>query len=178
MNRFDPLPDEHVIIENPKHWRNYILPVGCIALCLGGMALRLAYPEANLVNWFTKADVIPEDIVNILSYVEAFVMLITMTVLFISVIDIAYTRYYVTNKRIISSAGWLNVRIADMLLERCETVSLFQRVSERLFNSGDILCASAGTSIYLDDVYDARRFRQTIMRMMTAKKEEDNNDRD
>lgn len=171
MNRFEPLPDEKIVLENPKHWKNYILPGLAVAACLAAVWLRLANPDASLLNYVSPGMVSP-DIVLILSHGEAIVMLILILALCLSMVDTAYTRYYVTNKRIVSVSGWLNVRILEMRLDKCETVSLSQRISERLFNSGDILCVGAGSTIYLDDVYAARRFRQTIMQML-AKEIED-----
>lgn len=171
MNRFELLPDEQIVIENPKHWKNYILPVLAMWLCLAAIALRLRYMDINILNELTGYAIIPEFAVTALSYIEVLTFLVMVAALAFALADIAYTRYYVTNKRIVATAGFLNVRQNEMMLERCETVFLSQKVSERVFNSGDILCISAGAHIHLDDVYDARRFKQTIMTMIT--KDED-----
>lgn len=167
MNRFEPLEDERVILEMPKHWRNYILPVVAMAAILGAIALRLAFPETSLLNRLAGDPLLPPTAILVASYAEAAVFAVLLVCVAFSVVALAYTRYYVTDKRVVSTSGWINVKVCDMLLERVETVSLSQRAWERVFNSGDILVVSAGASIYLDDVYDARRFRQTVMQEMT-----------
>lgn len=166
MNRFELLPDEKIVIETPKHWRNYILPALTCALCLAAVWFRLRDPMSNVVNRFYPGT-IPQKAVLVLSFAEAGVLLILLAALCFTMVDTAYTRYYVTNKRIISVSGWFSVRIIEMRIDRVETVSLSQRPGERIFNSGDILCVCPGASICLDDVYDARRFRQTVMRMIS-----------
>ena len=163
MKRFELLPGEQIIIQNPIHWRNYILPVTAMVGCLVGVGLRLAFPDESLLNLLPESMAAPPRLITLISHIEAIAMLMVFVVMCFVVINLAYTRYYVTNKRIIASSGWLNVRTSDMLLDRCETVSLSQRMGERFFNSGDILCVSAGANIYLNDVYNARAFRQTIM---------------
>lgn len=166
MNRFELLPDEKIIIENPKHWKNYIIPAIAMCASLGGVALRLSRPLVSVVNLVVPGT-LPDAVVLAASYAEAIIMVLLLAAVSAALVDLAHTRYYVTDRRIVSISGWLNVRMSDMLLERIETVSLSQKISERIFNSGDILCVSAGASLYLDDVYDARRFRQTVMEMMT-----------
>ncbi len=172
MQRFELLPEEHIIIENPKHWKNYIIPMFLMMVCAVGAILRMEYSDRIFLNEIFNMDILPLKYSNILSWIEAIVFLLVFIGLSASIIDTAYTRYYVTDKRIISSSGFLNVRINEMTLERCETVSMTQRIMERVFDSGDILCISAGASIYLDDVYHARQFKQTIIKMITEKETE------
>ena len=167
MNRFELLPGEKIIIANPKHWKNYIGPVAAAVACLAAAVLKLTQPEFNAINWILGKQYVPEAAATVISRLEAVVLVVTAAAMALAMVSIAFTRYYVTNQRIVAVAGWLNVRTSEMLLDRCETVSLSQRISERLFNSGDLLCISAGASIYLDDVYDARRFRQTVMAELT-----------
>jgi hypothetical protein len=171
MNRFELMEDESIVIVNPKHWRNYIVPATAMLLALAAIAARLRHPGTSIINHLLGEAAIPLETVVVVSYAEAGMLLLLVVALGFAMVETAHTRYYVTTKRIIAESGWLSVRISEMLLDRCETVSMTQRVPERIFNSGDILCVSAGASIYLDDVYDARKFRQTIMKMMV--KEED-----
>lgn len=167
MKRFELLPDEEIIISNPKHWKNYLAPGLCIAACAVAGFLKLDNINYNAVNALTGHKVIPQGLVPYVSYLEAIVMALVIIGICIYMIDISYTRYYVTSKRIISSTGFLNVTMSEMMLDKCETVSLSQKLYERFFNSGDILCISAGASIYLDDVYDARKFKQTIVNILS-----------
>ncbi len=172
MQRFELLPDEEIVIENPKHWKNYIMPCVLAFLCFAGAVMRINDTHLSLVNKLARTEVIPTGIVPTVSLIEAITLFLLVISLAVNMIDTAYTRYYVTTKRIISTSGFLNVRMNEMALEKCETVNLTQRFSERVFNSGDILCISAGASIYLDDVYHARDFKQTIMNMITKLNEE------
>lgn len=171
MNRFEQLPGETIVLANPKHWRNYILPTFAVFLCFAAMWLRLSHPEVNILN-YVRPETVPGHVVLALSYGEALVLLTLVVALCLSMVETACTRYYVTDKRIVAVSGWLNVRIMEMRIDKCETVSLSQRIGERIFDSGDILCVGAGSTIYLDDVYSARRFRQTIMRIIAKKIEE------
>lgn len=169
--RINLLEGEKIILENPIHWRNYIAPVAAMIACLIGIALRLSYKEFNLINKI-EPGTISKDMIYLFSYGEVIIMAILLLVLSIHLIKLAYTRYYLTNKRVIKITGWVNVLMSDMLLERIETISLSQRFFERIFDSGDLLCVSAGATIYLDDVYDARGFRQTVINEMTTKKQQ------
>lgn len=170
MKRFEPLQNEKIILECPKHWKNYIVPVLVVMLCLGGMALRLVYPDKSIVNHF-RPETFDQDTVYIFTYLEVIIMALVLLMVSISMVNIAYTRYYVTSHRVISTSGWVTIRTSDMLLERVETVYMSQRFSERLFRSGDIVCVSAGASLYLDDVYSAGRFLQTTLQKMTEIKQ-------
>lgn len=173
MNRFELLPDEAVILENPKHWRNYIIPVLAMALCLIVLVIRIRNPYDNMVNSVMEKPLISPQHSLYLCYVELALLGIAQLYIAYVMIETAFTRYYVTNRRIVVTEGFLNVRIAEMLISTCQTVSLSQKFIERLFNSGDILCISAGSNLLLEDVYRARAFRQTIMRMMARPKEEE-----
>ncbi len=53
-----------------------------------------------------------------------------------------------------------------MLISRCEMVYMNQNVYERMFNTGDILAVSAGANIFLDDVYNALKFKETVLEEM------------
>lgn len=167
MKRFEPLPDEEVIIVNPKHWKNYILPVFLIIFNLALITIIAKNPGLfQFVNSYISGKT-AKVIAGILPAAITVMCGIVIIMAIVNIIDTCYTRYYITDKRIVSISGVIHVTVAEMLLEKCETVSLSQRFTERLFNSGDILCISAGSSIYLDDVYDARKFKQTIINMLT-----------
>ena len=88
---------------------------------------------------------------------------------FIRTVDISYIHYYLTNKRVISTSGVINRNFAEMLLSRVEMVYLNQNAYERMYSCGDILCVSAGASLFLDDVKNALRFKQMLMELLARR---------
>ena len=179
MNRFELLKDEEILISTPKHWKNYIIPTLLLAVCGFLLWLRLTRDGillGSLVEFIPV--VIPAELVRMATYAEALALVAGIGFFAFTDLRSYYTQYYVTNKRIIISQGILNVDIAEMALEKCETVNLYQKLYERFFNSGDILCISAGASIYLDDVYDARKFKQTIINQIVKTLKNDNENED
>lgn len=171
MKRLELLDDEKIILVNPKHWRNYIVPCFILLLCFAAIVVKLKYPTLNIINIISPG-LISEANITSLSYLEVSIMVLLIAAVYLSMITTAHTYYYVTNQRIVVVEGWINVRMSDMLLERCETISLSQRFWEGIFNSGDLLCISAGTQLYLDDVYDARHFRQVVINEMARIEDE------
>ena len=166
VKRFELMEGESIILQSPKHWRNYIMLTLALIACVVATALRVTHPDISLVNTITGMETIAPGTVRTISYVEAFTALLLLGGIILSIIDVAYTCYYVTDRRIVCTSGWINVRTSEMMISKCETVSMSQDIPERIFSSGDILCTSAGTSMYLDDVYQARQFRQTVLKQI------------
>ena len=166
MRRFELLPDEAVLIDEPIHWKNYIFPFFGIALAFAVLLLKVQYPDSAGLNGLAKA-YLPVKAMPIITKIEAIALLAFIAMLTVKVIRISYTRYYLTDKRIISVKGVLAVQYQEMLISRCEMVYLNQSAYERIFSSGDILCVSAGTNIFLDDVHNAVRFKQVILKLLT-----------
>lgn len=166
MKRFVPISGEVVVLSSPKHWKNYIVPMLLMLVCLAALLLRLHFWGTTLVDVLRQSMKVPDQFVGLLCIGEVVILGLLMMSLLVKIVNVAYTRYYVTNRRVICSSGWMVVTLSDMMLDKCEYVGLNQRVWERLFNSGDIICISAGARVYMDDVYHARRFRQTVMELL------------
>lgn len=175
MNRFELFPGERIVVKTPKHWRNYIPPVFAILLCLVALFLRLRYPDVSLLSVLLPGS-LPPAFLALAGRVEILLLAVLLPVLAFGMVETAYTQYYITDRRIAAVSGFLNVRVSELMLDRCESVTLSQRLGERLFNAGDILCVSAGAAIYLDDVYDAMRFKQTLMELISGEKSGDGED--
>lgn len=176
MRRFETMNGETVLISRPKHWKNYILPALSLLTCLIFASARWAYRSHTILELFPaitateSGRMIFESVFGIkglLVLVEMAVVTMMSLQALVTVIDISATRYYVTDKRVVATSGLLNVRICEILIKRIETVELNESVYERIFGSGDILIIAAGTNIYLDDVYDAREFKMTLVKQMS-----------
>lgn len=167
MKRFEPLPGERVILKSPKHWKNYIVPVLVILICLVAISVHLRYPGINLLDLCMGMDGFPAWVNSVLSCMEVATMILVILDFTLEVADTACTCYYVTDRRIIIVSSFLNVKTCEMLLERCETVSLRQSLPARMLNSGDIVCTSAGSCLRMEDVCGAGAFRRTLMRELT-----------
>lgn len=169
MKRFELLEDERVLIDEPIHWKNYLSALLTMTLSIFLMMLRWSLKDQNLVNYFTGKALVTGSANQLLVLMEMFLLLVLFIAAFIRTVDISYIHYYVTNRRIISTAGVFNRQFSEMLLSRCEMVYLTQSIYERMYNCGDILCISAGSQLFLDDVKDAVRFKQTLMDLLSKK---------
>lgn len=166
--RFELLEGETIIIHEPVHWKNYIGPATVALFGAIGVILRMKYPHVSIAGKLVGKDFIDADFQSFLSFSEGLVLSVLTAFAYLRVLQTAYIRYYVTNKRIISVSGIIAITFSEMLISRCEMVFLHQGVAERIFDSGDILCVSAGASIKLDDVFHAVRFKQTILAEMNS----------
>lgn len=176
MKQFTPLENEEILIEESMHWKNFIVPSLCIMALMALFYIRITYDTANLFDLMARHYGIHSGyVVNIhtqhnLSCVEATIMVFAIMVFIVKMIRVLYTRYYVTNLRIIAISGIVHRRFQEMLMYKCEMVYLNQSLWERIFNSGDILCIAAGADIYLDDVKKAVIFKQKIIEQMAERK--------
>lgn len=172
MKRFELIDGEKIVFEDTTHWKNYIFPLAGMFLSFVVFILRMRFPDVNVFALFTQKVNVNPAAQRCLSGAEGLILIIFMASMFVRCIQVTYTRYYVTTKRIIAISGILRVYYQEMLLKRCEMVYLNQSFYERLFSSGDILCVSAGSNLYLDDVRRAQMFKQTILTMLVKMKEE------
>ena len=168
--RFQLLEDEEVLIQEPIHWKNYIKPAVVMTMTLFLFLIRITWERYSIINEIAGRQIISDYWVVFISTVEELTFILLFMMMFSKVVTISYTRYYVTNLRIISISGVVNVYYQEMLLSRCEMVYLNQSAYERMYNCGDILCVSAGAQLFLDDVKDAVNFKQTILGILTQRK--------
>lgn len=171
MKRFELLPDETLLICQPKHWRNVIMPFLTIGLSFFVLFNRILQPELNVINGIIRRDLVPESVNKIFVAIEAITALAVIFVMVYKILSFSYTRYYVTDRRIIAISGMLEVSYQEMLLNKCEMVYLHMDVVENIFSSGDIVCVSAGTNIVLNDVYNAVAFKQEILKLISERRD-------
>lgn len=173
-NRFSLFPEEKVITTTSLHWINLVMPGITIIICLILLFWRLRYINLCLINEMALKAIIPPPYQRyaVIISIVAFLLIILMSL--VNIISSLLTRYYITNKRVITISGILTVRMSEMLLDRCETVNLSQNILERMLDSGDIMIISAGANLFLNDVPHVNSFRLTIMRMSAEYKHNSN----
>lgn len=167
--RFELLEGEHVLVDEPIHWKNYVMPFLAQELCLFLILLRDHFPNFNVLNYVLGRALVPTSFQPVISVVEIVVLWLLALVCFVRMLEISYIRYYLTDIRIISVSGIINRRFSEMLLVKCEMVYLTQSMYGRLFSCGDILCVGAGSQLYLDDVKHVINFMQELMGRIAAR---------
>lgn len=171
--KFELLPKENILIQQPIHWKNYIGEFLLMGIAVVSAVFRAYYPDVSLINRVAGKTVIPEEWQPYLSAAEIVFLALCAFLAYVNIVRTWSVRYYVTDYRIISVEGILTVRFGEMVIRRCETVYLKQNLIERLFNSGDIICVSAGATVVLNDVYDARKFKQIILTIIAERNEKE-----
>lgn len=174
MKRFELMPNEAVLIDAPIHWKNYLSSFLALALSLFLLLVRIHLWDTSLLNLILKKPYIPHGMNTVIEYVETAVLALSIVSAFLRMVEISYIRYYVTNKRIVAISGVINRQFQEMVLSKCEMVYLNQNAYERMYNSGDILCVSAGASLFLDDVRDAVAFKQFLMILLSSQNQAKN----
>ena len=162
---------ERILISKPKHWKNYILPVLTLSV-----TAALAIHCHRTISPDLMAGVLPagahdaQQAVRLIRLAVAGCAAVMIIMTLLAILDLAYTRYIITNRRIMMTCGFLRVKTSEMSLGRCETVSLTQNIYERIFRTGDLLIVTAGASIYMDDVQDVIHFRRIILNNLDTDK--------
>lgn len=167
MKRFEPFDGETVLLEERLHWKNYIKPAALLVAASILFLWRVRHPYLSLLNSITGKFLIGTAVQRLLSIAEAIFFAGMAAMAYVGMLRVRYTRYYVTNYRIVAIHGIIKTFYGEMLISRCEMVLLSQDANERLFSSGDILCISAGTNLMLADVRNAKAFKQVILKQMS-----------
>lgn len=165
--RFTLFNQEKVILTTSKHWLNLIWP-GLI--CLSAtifLAIRcLNLQQPFLVFWIRHMFNIQIGLSQtFLSWSGVALLAFWDLWAICKMLDTLCTRYHLTDQRIIITSGVIMLRMSEMLLTKCETVTITQNLLERIFRTGDILAISAGASLYLEDVPEAVKFRGILLEL-------------
>lgn len=163
MKEIKLLDGEKILKIERKHWKNCILPAIGIILAFAACMVRTEYPYHSLINMALGWHLVKSTIQVYITLTEVLIMVILMILLAAMIINILYIHYYVTDRRIISVYGLINRYYSEILIERCEMVYVNEKIWDRLFGCGDILCVGAGSKLLLEDVKDAMSFKQTIL---------------
>lgn len=167
------LPGEKVIREENIHWKNYLVSFLLLTGCLCLNILKARFQGRPLIEMVQNSFTLPQEIKGIVNILEGVVLLVISLSCLCRIITIMSIRYYITNKRIIKKGGILNKNRSEMLLEKCEIIYLNQNIYEQFYNCGDILCVSAGASLFLDDVKNPVEFKRTIQELIIAKQDDE-----
>lgn len=167
MKRFKLLPNETILVDAPIHWKNYLSSFLTIALSLFLLLVRIHLWDTSLLNLILKKAYIPNGINTVIEYIETGILALSIVSAFLRMMEISYIHYYITDKRIVSVSGVINRQFQEMILSKCEMVYLNQNAYERMYNCGDILCVSAGASLFLDDVRNAISFKEFLMILLS-----------
>ena len=148
------------------HWKNYIFPVLVLALTEMSILIRYELMDVSLINAYLGGTIgaqpVTPEIQHLLSLMEIILLAALSLKSVFKIIETAYIRYILTDKRIIVKRGVLAKSENEMILSSCWNVQMTQSVYERIFNTGDILLCSAAASFYLDDVRKVKEFKTLI----------------
>lgn len=167
--RIELLEGERIIIDEPIHWKNYLSSLLTMALGVFLILVRLDNKDASILNWIMHRRVLTPGHMRYVVTAEIVMLGLLIAGAFVRTVDISYIHYYVTNKRIIATSGVINRQFSEMLLNKCEMIYLNQNAYERMYSCGDILCVTAGSSLFLDDVKDAVAFKQRLMQLLSER---------
>ncbi|MDF1594717.1 MAG: PH domain-containing protein [Acidimicrobiia bacterium] len=120
-------PGEAVQLEFRPHWQRIMVPTAITIVAIAALVAVTALLDEGAM-WISLA-------------VVALVWLITAVPRYL---DWWFTRYIVTNERLIVRSGVLARRGKEIPLEVINDVAFSQSVLERLVHSGDLLIESAG----------------------------------
>ncbi len=120
-------PGEAVNAEFRPHWQRILIPMLMTLIAIAAVVVVLTMLE-DTVRWI----------------VLGVVVLLWLVLAIPRYLDWWFTRYIVTNERLIVRAGVLARRGKEIPLEVINDVAFSQGVLERMVRSGDLLIESAG----------------------------------
>lgn len=140
--------DEKVISEFRPHWRSVLFPV-LVADLIIAVGVVVGVLTDQLV-WFLLGAVLVALVVSAGPLVRWF-----------------FTRYIITSERIVVRSGVFSRAGKEIPLEVINDVEFSQRLSERVFRSGDLLLESAGElgQSHFSDVPDPEGVQSLIYRL-------------
>lgn len=129
-------PGEKVETEFRPHWKVLIMPVGLLVLAIV-VAIILGRTFDGVAAWAVPVVVI---VLGLVAGSKQW-------------FNWLFTKYIITNERLIIREGLIARRGKEIPLERIDNVSFSQTVGERILRSGDLIIESAGEggqSLYTD----------------------------
>ncbi|HDH03813.1 MAG TPA: PH domain-containing protein [Actinobacteria bacterium] len=122
-------PGERVLTEFRPHWKLLIAPV---ALLLLSIVVAIAFASVTEISGIVGVAV------------PVGVVLLGLGFGAKSWVDWFFTKYIITNERLVIREGLIARRGKEIPLERIDNVSFSQTVGERILRSGDLIVESAG----------------------------------
>lgn len=173
-SEFQGFSSEKVLIETrPNFWlysNNFILKIVVLFLLIFMFSPIMAFIytfQAQLISRFSV------NISNVNFYAELvliFCILIVIVKLALDVLDWNYTRYVLTDHRIVIERGFIRKEKVSMPYGKIQDIELSQSFLERIISVGDIILYGANevSETILDNIPHPREAEEIILTRMNA----------
>ncbi|MBA2653702.1 MAG: PH domain-containing protein [Gammaproteobacteria bacterium] len=129
--------DEEVLYRTKPHWIIFTPPLGWLFLAILILFLAPRYPIANttVYNNYTLTD-----------FLGIAVLLVALFSGLVAYITYLSSEYGITNRRILMKVGFISRTSLEILLQRVESIQVYQSVLGRIFDYGSIIVSGTGGS--------------------------------
>lgn len=131
------MQDEEVLYRTKPHWIIFTPTLGWLFLAI--LILFLA-PKYNIANIFLYRNYSLTDIFGIV------VLIVAIISGLVAYITYQTSEYGITNRRILMKVGFISRTSLEILLQRVESIQVFQTIPGRIFNFGTIVVSGTGGS--------------------------------
>jgi uncharacterized membrane protein YdbT with pleckstrin-like domain len=131
------MTDEVVLYRAKPHWIIFTPALGWLFLALLILLLAPSYYFANVALYgnYTLSDI-----------VGFIVLIIAIISGLIAYVSYQTSEYGITNKRILMKIGFISRVSVEILLQRVESIQVYQSIAGRIFNYGSIVISGTGGS--------------------------------
>ena len=161
MKKTEYINGEKVVLQSRTHIIYYILPA--IGIFLFGMSLFGAL--FKLEPFF--ASMVPHEEGSKLFKAACYVEYGLCLVLFIKClqvfIDLVYTRYTITERRVLGNINFFKTVNTEVLLSKIEAVQVKQSFSDKLLFCGTVLISTGGTIIRFMRMTNPNKFKKVLL---------------
>ena len=165
-------PGEKMLFASGIHWKDYVIPLTVIFLAallsMTSIASRRPLTQGLLDALGSPQFFADAHSAALLTAVERLTLLVLAIHAIRKAVTLAFTGYFVTDRRVIRMTGWLNTLTTEIRIERCKVMDVKQNIIEKIFATGDVLITTAETSLLLEDVPQVRTFARTINERVDA----------
>jgi uncharacterized membrane protein YdbT with pleckstrin-like domain len=129
--------DEVVLYRTKPHWIIFTPALGWLFLSILILFLAPRYPLANMYIYdsYTLTDIL-----------GCMALIVALFSALFSFVTYQSSEYGITNKRILMKVGFISRQSLEILLQRIESIQVFQTVLGRVFDYGTILVNGTGGS--------------------------------
>lgn len=131
------MPEEVVLYRTKPHWIIFSPAVGWFFLAILILFVAPDFPLASLpvYSHYSVTDIFGLCILGV-SIISGIVSYITYQT----------SEYGITNRRILMKVGFISRSSLEMLLQRVESIHVYQSIAGRIFNYGSIIISGTGGS--------------------------------
>lgn len=131
------MPDERILYRTKPHWIIFTPAIGWFILSLLFFALGPNYDLGRMALYNNHS------LADIAGFI---VLLIALGSALISYITYQTSEYGITNRRILMKIGFISRLSLEILLQKVESIQVYQTVPGRIFNYGSIIISGTGGS--------------------------------